>query len=274
MLWKTTALLFVLTCLAQACVENPLVTDNNAPVADAGDDQELEYDGDPVSVTLDGSRSADSDGDVVSYQWLISSRIECDGKDDDDECPEHVEKPKVMLDEGRYHFTLWVTDNKGAVSDPDTVMITVGNPPDEVADAGTDDGTDDGDDGGVEADAGPVTSVAPVDGMCGDNVCATPMLGDICCTAPGVGEEGSALEVYGRTDGLCGADITIVALLAGLCLQLNQPGTLTTDCEEMDPGFGVEAGCCTDEGFCGIMNTTVPLGCHYPTAGKGEACSP
>jgi hypothetical protein len=48
---------------------------------------------------------------------------------------EDVVKPEVILTEGVYTFLLWVTDDDGATSAPDTVVITVGG-----ADAGPDSG--------------------------------------------------------------------------------------------------------------------------------------
>jgi hypothetical protein len=41
--------------------------------------------------------------------------------------PDDVAMPQVMLDMGIWSFTLWVTDDKGAISTPDTIKITIGN---------------------------------------------------------------------------------------------------------------------------------------------------
>jgi hypothetical protein len=42
--------------------------------------------------------------------------------------PEDVERPELTLDAGSYVFTLWVIDNKGLVSAPDTLKVVVGEP--------------------------------------------------------------------------------------------------------------------------------------------------
>jgi hypothetical protein len=40
--------------------------------------------------------------------------------------PEDTVQPEVTLDRGVYYFTLWVIDDRGTVSDPSTVTITIG----------------------------------------------------------------------------------------------------------------------------------------------------
>jgi hypothetical protein len=85
------------------------------PVADAGPDQEIK-EGDQV--TLTGTNSFDSDGEIVSYTWGI--------EDSDDESPAVVLEgqktpiatftaPKVggNVDSNSYLFELTVTDNEG-----------------------------------------------------------------------------------------------------------------------------------------------------------------
>jgi hypothetical protein len=115
---------------SSGCRDAPLaenVETNIAPLAHAGDMQEFDYSGSPVSVTLDGSRSSDSDGTIVTYRWLSGTDaadggIGRAGPDPDDEV-----SPTVMLDAGTWTFTLFVIDDEGGVSQPSTVAIMVGS---------------------------------------------------------------------------------------------------------------------------------------------------
>ena len=88
---------------------------NKSPVANAGPDQvvSLAAGQTRVNVTLDGSASYDPDGQVVSWTWS--------GAPD----PADVARPTVSLSEGQYTFSLVVTDDRGAQSQPDTVQVTV-----------------------------------------------------------------------------------------------------------------------------------------------------
>jgi len=88
---------------------------NQPPVAEAGDNvtYTLGVSQPTVEVTLNGSNSTDSDGTIVAYTWT--------GTPD----PEDVVGPNVTLGTGVHIFTLVVTDDDGAMSDPDTVTITV-----------------------------------------------------------------------------------------------------------------------------------------------------
>jgi hypothetical protein len=117
---------------AASVADTVAVSVNAPPVANAGPDQLITLPfllstkaaATTVDVTLDGSLSTDSDGTVASYAWA--------GLVD----PDDVESPVVNLPAGVHEFTLTVTDNDGAVSAQDTVIITVNQPP--VANAGTD----------------------------------------------------------------------------------------------------------------------------------------
>ncbi|HWW82941.1 MAG TPA: hypothetical protein VNZ26_05020, partial [Vicinamibacterales bacterium] len=100
----------------------------------------FDYTGSPVMVTLDGSYSSDSDGSIVAYQWLSATPAPDGGTQLPDgstmlrfvpagaapNWPGTAERPQVELGEGIWSFSLWVTDNRGAVSQPDTIKITVG----------------------------------------------------------------------------------------------------------------------------------------------------
>jgi hypothetical protein len=135
-----------------------------------GSSIEVEYNGMPIDFSLDGSGSNDSDGAIVKYTWLsgelaipaassgsasgasgssgasgaavggspaaaggiggVHLRAVPSGEAPD--WPDDVKQPMVSLDEGQHAFVLWVTDNKGAVSAPSTVKITVGQPVDAI----------------------------------------------------------------------------------------------------------------------------------------------
>ena len=102
------------------------ITVNTPPVADAGADQALNLalGASTVDLTLDGGGSSDSDGTVAAYAWT--------GVPD----PDDVVSPVVSLGAGIHVFTLVVTDDDGAASAGDTVVISVNAPP--VANAGPD----------------------------------------------------------------------------------------------------------------------------------------
>jgi hypothetical protein len=88
---------------------------NQPPIADAGDNTTytLGVLQTTVEVTLNGSNSTDSDGTITAYTWT--------GTPD----PEDIVGPNVTLGTGVHIFTLVVTDDDDAMSDPDTVTITV-----------------------------------------------------------------------------------------------------------------------------------------------------
>lgn len=100
---------------------------NTRPVADAGEDQEL----DPTVVTLDGSGSRDSDGDLLSYTWAQQEGPEVTLSD------EHAVSPAFLgRKAGEYRFELIVSDGS-MDSLPDEVIVTIRNVP-PAADAGED----------------------------------------------------------------------------------------------------------------------------------------
>ena len=81
-----------------------------------------------IQVTLDGSGSSDPEESSLNCTWT--------GVPD----PADVVQPTVLLAAGVYTFTLVVTDEAGAQSAPDTVIITVNPPANQVpvAEAGSD----------------------------------------------------------------------------------------------------------------------------------------
>jgi hypothetical protein len=139
---RTAAVALLLLSLC-ACRETPLVPDaNQDPIADAQfinpagmsvdeivakDDPaalQIPFNGAPVAVTLNGGASKD-DGKIVKYQWLSGDKGPMDrGRGGVD--PADVEQPVVMLGMGTFKFVLWVTDDDGVVSEPDSVSVTVG----------------------------------------------------------------------------------------------------------------------------------------------------
>jgi len=109
---------------------------NYPPTADAGQSISSTV-GDRV--TLDGSLSIDSDGEIMTYIWECTSHsIVLDGADS--------AYPSFVPDEeGDFHFTLVVEDDDGARSDEETVTVHVtsgaapGDDDEEPIDMGSDD---------------------------------------------------------------------------------------------------------------------------------------
>jgi hypothetical protein len=104
---------------------------NSPPVADAGDDRTA-FVGD--TVTLDGTKSFDVDGDALAFTWTLASAPSGSTADLDDGT---AVLPKFTIDRsGTYEFELVVSDG-AADSLPDTVFVTTLNAPPR-ADAGLD----------------------------------------------------------------------------------------------------------------------------------------
>jgi hypothetical protein len=147
----------VLFAVASACREDPgIKPPHQLPVADArvlrdgvstnGKDDAaaltFAYSGMPVAITLDGSQSYSSSSTIVTYRWLSGTLAPEGGTPLPDDSgvmlrwappgappnwPGDVKQPQVSLDQGIWFFTLWVIDDSGAISDPDTIKITVGS---------------------------------------------------------------------------------------------------------------------------------------------------
>jgi outer membrane autotransporter protein len=101
----------------------------NAPLADAGPDQQLTDSDNNASedIQLDGTGSTDADGTIVSYVWLEQGNQIATGAN-----------PMVTLSVGEHTLTLRVTDNDNLVSE-DQVLISVAAAPNApIADAGQD----------------------------------------------------------------------------------------------------------------------------------------
>ncbi|MEW8505125.1 MAG: autotransporter domain-containing protein [Candidatus Thiodiazotropha sp.] len=101
----------------------------NAPIANAGPDQQV-TDSDSNNtedVTLDGSGSSDSDGTIVSYEWLLQGTQVATGV-----------APTVALSVGTHTLTLRVTDNDTLFSEDQVVITVTAGPSAPIADAGQD----------------------------------------------------------------------------------------------------------------------------------------
>lgn len=116
---------------------------NQMPIADAGPDQTVDA---GTTVTLDGRGSADPDGRITAYAWMQSAGPAVTLSGADTAQPQFT-APDVTADTA-LRFTLRVTDDAGAQSAPDEVVVTVrpvtpaNQPP--VADAGPDQTVDEG----------------------------------------------------------------------------------------------------------------------------------
>ena len=114
---------------------------NKRPVAEAGDDLTVAS---GTEVTLDGSESMDEDGTVQYYAWVrtggTGDPLALTGADTD--MPTFTPRLSGGADDVTHIFTLWVSDNDLAVSEADTVTVTVTAPTAPnmvpVADAGDD----------------------------------------------------------------------------------------------------------------------------------------
>ena len=104
----------------------------------------ITFNGMPVAVTLDGSKSHDPDGTIQAFTWRrtdfpAASRFADGGMPPPDSgLPVFTGDPpaspttqsiSVMLSAGKYRYTLWVQDNTGVWSAPASVAFTVAPPP-------------------------------------------------------------------------------------------------------------------------------------------------
>jgi hypothetical protein len=104
---------------------------NQPPVADAGPDQQVQQFG--TVVQLDGSQSYDPDGDDITYAWSLVHRPAGSFASVSDAA---AVNPTFVADvQGEYRASLTVTDEFGAASAPDEVIISFLNVA-PVADAG------------------------------------------------------------------------------------------------------------------------------------------
>ena len=101
---------------------------NQAPKADAGDDQKAEVN---TEVKLDAGDSSDQDGEIASYKWEQTDGPEVDLKDSDKQVAV-FDVPESAAD-SNLEFKLTVTDDKDDTSE-DEVTIEVEQIPQQEAD--------------------------------------------------------------------------------------------------------------------------------------------
>jgi hypothetical protein len=105
-------------------IDKEFIPLNNPPVADAGEDQEVEC---GTVVTLDGSGSTDADStegtndDIVLFEWFEGETTLGEG-----------EMLEVEFEVGVHDVTLEVTDAAGASDTDDTVVTVVDTTPPEI----------------------------------------------------------------------------------------------------------------------------------------------
>jgi len=92
------------------------VTEPIAPVADASRTSPTSGTA-PLTVSLDGTRSSDSDGSITSYSWSSSNGATASGS----------VSSLTFTNSGTYSVSLQVIDNEG-IADTDSVTITVNEP--------------------------------------------------------------------------------------------------------------------------------------------------
>ena len=109
------------------CLTAGVVGANDAPLADAGLDQQVRQ---GTTVYLDGGESVDPDGEIERYRWRIKAP---NGTTAAPTCPACVQTQFRAAQTGVYNVTLRVTDDSGH-SRSDTLFVTVleSNPPSVV----------------------------------------------------------------------------------------------------------------------------------------------
>jgi hypothetical protein len=125
-----------LVLCALGCTENPVIEEaNRIPVANAGPDQVVPFQGAAVDVVLDASASTDADGVIIEYRWLSATRPPGGGPGrywppgETMDWPADGVTTAVRLPQGVWMFSLQVTDDAHATGEQDTVTITVGSAP-------------------------------------------------------------------------------------------------------------------------------------------------
>ncbi len=227
---------------------------NQPPVADAGDNQDVKT---GVSVTLNGSRSSDTDGTIESYAW---AHTQTDGA---------TPAPAVNLTganpasptftapatAGTLVFTLTVTDDDGA-SHTDTVTITVSESMDTTTPVITllgdsplevDQGATYTDPGATARDGGggPLTGI-----VVGGDTVETDMVGEYIVTYNVFDNDGNAARTVARIVRVVEPDTVppVITLLGDSPLEVDQgatytdPGATASDDRDDDLSAGIVVG--------------------------------
>lgn len=126
---------------------------------------------------------------------------------------------------------------------------------------------------GERPDLGPMTDNTTGGEKCGGVFCpfvTAPI--EQCCTDAGDVTRGTA-----RVADRCGLSFAKDAKNASFgngCWQRDQAGIVDDACEPLLTPTGItsEVGCCTDQGFCGTVNTQSGVGCHYADGQTPEEC--
>ena len=103
---------------AGLCLGVGAVSANEAPLADAGLDQDVQQ---GATVYLDAGGSLDPDGSIDSYRWQLTAP---NGTSLRPDCPSCVQTEFRADQAGRYNVTVTVTDDSGA-SRSDTLFVDV-----------------------------------------------------------------------------------------------------------------------------------------------------
>lgn len=90
---------------------------NIDPTANAGEDLQGVANS---SISLDGTGSSDSDGEIITWIWNCTSHQDVTITNSNSSTPEFT--PNIS---GVYTFSLEVKDNRGGMSDPDSVLVTI-----------------------------------------------------------------------------------------------------------------------------------------------------
>jgi hypothetical protein len=91
----------------------------------------IPYEGSPIEVVLSGKHSVDADGTIAKYQWVrtdIPASVRngtADGGVAFESDPGNGQTATVMLGEGSYRFTLFVTDDDGAIGTPVSASFSI-----------------------------------------------------------------------------------------------------------------------------------------------------
>jgi hypothetical protein len=228
---------------------------NAAPIANAGADQTLEAGPTGTAlVTVDGSASADPDGDVVSFTWAGPNAFA------------RGATAQLGLPVGVHVLTLTVDDGRGGTAE-DTVLITVlrgAAPTDTTAPIVTAVVTPAPNAAGWNTSSPTVTwSVAdPESGVSSSSGCAATTVAQdtsgltFTCTATNGADLSSSASVTVKLDTLAPA-IALVQPADGLVLSLNQAAVAQYTCADLTSGT---AGCAG----------TVASGAPFNTAAAGE----